>query len=301
MMRDAELTRARRVAASLPEPFAEAVDLWIDVLQVQGSRSSPALASGTIYSYVQNAHPTLKSWAESGITDLREITKKDVEAAIMGLPSVRRHSVHPPLRSLFRALRRERKIFRDPARSVSLPIAVKLPSPLPSDRVRGILSRVEDARSQFIVALVAIHALVRNDLPALLLEDLDRSCGQLRVRRPGQLDRVVYLDELTSELATSWLRERYRRWPRTGNPHLWVSRISAVDEAGPRMSTEVTKTVFERVGISARQLRGDRIYDEARHTADPVHLMRLFGLSTGTAMKYITAAHPDKRPDPLRA
>lgn len=95
MMRDAELTRARRVAASLPEPFAEAVDLWIDVLQVQGSRSSPALASGTIYSYVQNAHPTLKSWAESGITDLREITKKDVEAAIMGLPSVRRHSVHP--------------------------------------------------------------------------------------------------------------------------------------------------------------------------------------------------------------
>lgn len=37
-------------------------------------------------------------------------------------------------------------------------------------------------------------------------------------------------------------------------------------EAGPRMSTEVTKTVFERVGISARKLRGDRIYDEARHT-----------------------------------
>jgi hypothetical protein len=63
----------------------------------------------------------------------------------------------------------------------------------------------------------------------------------------------------------------------------------------------VTKTVFERVGISARKLRGDRIYDEARHTVDPVHLMRLFGLSTTTAMKYITAAHPDKRPAPIRA
>lgn len=62
------------------------------------------------------------------------------------------------------------------------------------------------------------------------------------------------------------------------------------------MSTEVTKTVFERVGISARKLRGDRIYDEARHTADPVHLMRLFSLGTTTAIKYITAAHPDKRP-----
>lgn len=300
-MHDAELVRARRVAGSLPSPFAEAVDLWIDVLLGQGSRSSPTLASGTIYSYVQNAHPTLKSWADSGITDLREITKKDVQAAIMGLPSARRHSVHPPLRSLFRALRRERKIFRDPARSVSLPTAVKLPTPLPSDRVRGILIKVEDVRSQFIVALVAVHGLVHNDLPALLLEDLDRSRGQLRVRRRGRLDHIVYLDELTSELATSWLRERHRRWPRTGNPYLLVSRVSATDEAGPKMSTEVTKTVFERVGISARKLRGDRIYDEARHTADPVHLMRLFGLGTTTAMKYITAAHPDKHPDPIQA
>ena len=35
--------------------------------------------------------------------------------------------------------------------------------------------------------------------------------------------------------------------------------------------------------------------DEARHTADPVHLMRLFGVSDTTAMKYGCAAHPDRR------
>ncbi|MFF9803597.1 hypothetical protein ACF1G5_00435 [Streptomyces coeruleorubidus] len=63
----------------------------------------------------------------------------------------------------------------------------------------------------------------------------------------------------------------------------------------------MTKTVFERVGISARKLREDRIYDEARHTADPVHLMRLFGIGKGTAMKYVSAAHPDKHPDPIKA
>jgi hypothetical protein len=79
------------------------------------------------------------------------------------------------------------------------------------------------------------------------------------------------------------------------------SRVSAADETNPRVSTEVTKTVFERVGISARKLREDRIYDEARYTADPVHLMRLFGLGKTTAMKYVTAAHPDKKPDPIRA
>ena len=298
---DAELSRARNVAASLPGPFAEAVHLWIDVLLGQGSRSNPALASGTIYSYVQNTYPTLQTWVNSGITDLREITKDHVEAAIMGLPPARRHSVHPPLRSLFRALRRERQIFRDPARTVSLPVAAKLPTPLPSDRVNGILRKVEDPRSRFIVALVAVHALVHDDLPTLLLDDLDRARGRLRVRRRGRLDHIIYLDEFTSELATAWLRDRHQRWPRTGNTHLLVSRVSATDETGPRMSTEVTKTVFERVGISARKLREDRIYDEARHTADPVHLMRLFGIGTTTAMKYIAAAHPDKHPDPIRA
>jgi hypothetical protein len=47
-------------------------------------------------------------------------------------------------------------------------------------------------------------------------------------------------------------------------------------------------------------LRRDRILDEARRTADPVHLMRVFGITDGTAMNYIYAAHPDKRPTRLR-
>jgi hypothetical protein len=36
-------------------------------------------------------------------------------------------------------------------------------------------------------------------------------------------------------------------------------------------------------------------YDEARHTADPVHLMRVFGISVRTAMDYVYAAHPERR------
>ncbi|MER5666934.1 hypothetical protein [Streptomyces mirabilis] len=83
-------------------------------------------------------------------------------------------------------------------------------------------------------------------------------------------------------------------------PHLLVSRVSAADEAGPRISTEVTKTAFERVGISASRLRQDRIYDEARHTADPVHLIRMFGLATSTAMKYVMTAHRGNQADPIQ-
>ncbi len=39
--------------------------------------------------------------------------------------------------------------------------------------------------------------------------------------------------------------------------------------------------------------RADRILDEARETADPVHLVRLFGIRPSIAVKYVHAAHPD--------
>jgi hypothetical protein len=41
-------------------------------------------------------------------------------------------------------------------------------------------------------------------------------------------------------------------------------------------------------------LRQDRIRDEAFEADDPLHLMRLFGISSQTAMRYITAAHPER-------
>jgi len=33
----------------------------------------------------------------------------------------------------------------------------------------------------------------------------------------------------------------------------------------------------------------------ARHTADPVRLMRLFGISDATAMRYVFTAHPERQ------
>jgi hypothetical protein len=52
---------------------------------------------------------------------------------------------------------------------------------------------------------------------------------------------------------------------------------------------------FAPARITASQLREDRILDEARHTADPVRLMRLFGISDATAKKYVFTAHPERR------
>ncbi|MEV7043904.1 hypothetical protein [Amycolatopsis sp. NPDC051061] len=51
---------------------------------------------------------------------------------------------------------------------------------------------------------------------------------------------------------------------------------------------------FRQLGVTARQLRTDRILDEAHHTADPVQLIRVFGLGVTTAVSYVRAAHPDR-------
>ncbi|WP_439681793.1 hypothetical protein [Embleya sp. MST-111070] len=61
-----------------------------------------------------------------------------------------------------------------------------------------------------------------------------------------------------------------------------------------RVSQCLLRAIFDRVGVKPGALWRDRVLDEARHTADPVHLMRLFGIRAGTAVKYVRAAHPDK-------
>lgn len=50
----------------------------------------------------------------------------------------------------------------------------------------------------------------------------------------------------------------------------------------------------DRVGINFTQLRQDRFLDEARETADPVRLMRLFGITSYTAIHYVRTAHPER-------
>ena len=37
----------------------------------------------------------------------------------------------------------------------------------------------------------------------------------------------------------------------------------------------------------------NRFLDEARETADPVRLMRLYGITSHTAIHYLRAAHPE--------
>jgi hypothetical protein len=114
----------------------------------------------------------------------------------------------------------------------------------------------------------------------------------LTVTRNGRT-RVIYLDEVTLALASRWLRYRHQRWPGSPNPHLLVSQQTAADTSPVDYSW--IRGMFVPLGVRSARLRQDRILDEARHTADPVHLVRVFGITAGTAMIYVQAAHPGRR------
>lgn len=89
------------------------------------------------------------------------------------------------LHSLFQALEQERVIFRDPTRCVSLPTIERLPMPIPTDRLRGLVDRADTPMVKFVAALIAIHRLDRRETRCLSLTDLDLSRGRL----PGRCRR----------------------------------------------------------------------------------------------------------------
>ncbi|ODA69830.1 hypothetical protein APS67_006047 [Streptomyces sp. AVP053U2] len=67
-----------------------------------------------------------------------------------------------------------------------------------------------------------------------------------------------------------------------------------MDAAHTAIGTNTFSTVFQPTGLTMPTLRQDRIRDEAFEVEDPLHLIRLFGISAHTAMRYINAAHPER-------
>jgi hypothetical protein len=279
---------------TLPDGIAGEVRQWVKVVRGQGRRAHQELPFSSVRSYLNCFCPVLAGWSEH-VTSLREITRDDVQEALDQRPGVTAHNLLPALRSLFRALKQERIIFRDPTRGITLRAMQRLPAPIPSDQLRGLIDRAGTPIAKVATAMIAIHGLGKKETTLLLIEDLDLSRGRLAVRRPTGT-HIVYLDELSRTLMAGWLRERHRCWPLTGNPHLLVTSQTAADGSGPPIALTVIEAIFAGIGLTPSKVRQDRILDEARHTADPVHLMRVFGLTAKPAMKYVQAAHPERGP-----
>ncbi|MEU9288649.1 hypothetical protein AB0D57_29180 [Streptomyces sp. NPDC048275] len=99
--------------------------------------------------------------------------------------------------------------------------------------------------------------------------------------------------ELTHQLAADWTTYRHQRWPASANPHLLVSQKTAVEPDHPPVSMGLLSGALPR-GLTLSGLHQDRILNEAAESADPLRLMRLFGITEQTAMRYVSAAHPER-------
>ncbi|MGW6695834.1 site-specific integrase [Rhodococcus sp. NPDC054953] len=277
----------------LPHRVAEELAVWVRVERGAGHRRRRRTRSfHSIRRYLTVLMPTLDGWTQR-IESLREITADDITAAIATRRGNPARSIHIVLRNVFRALQQERVIFRDPTRGLVFPGIVRVPAAVPSDRLRGILDRTDDDLRRLVIVLVGIHALRGVEIRSLLLADLDLARGRLTVRRPGRR-HTLWLDTLTHQLAAQWLVERHRRWPVSANPHLLINQQTALNTGHPSISQSSITKAFNPHDLTMEHVRQDRILNEAQHSADPLHLIRLFGISDETAMRYITAAHPER-------
>ncbi|KIE24693.1 hypothetical protein LK08_23325 [Streptomyces sp. MUSC 125] len=269
-----------------PAQFQADLRAWVSVLRGEGKRPSPAMPWNTIRGYMLHVVAVLPAWDH--LTSLNEVTEKEVKTAAVN------YSYLTGLRSLFRALRRERRIFRDPARNVHLTAPVRVPRPIPADRLKGLLDQVPGIKDKLALVLMAVYAVRPKQVAEIRLDDLNRSTGRLRIRRPNRLDHEIYLDDFALQLVKDWLIERHQRWPLSTNPYLIVSPITALHVDRPAVGPSNFKALRDRIGINPTQLRQDRFLDEARETADPIQLMRLFGITSHTAIHYVRTAYPER-------
>jgi hypothetical protein len=128
-----------------------------------------------------------------------------------------------------------------------------------------------------ITGLLAYHAIHMRQLAQLQLTDI----------RGGRLhldDRVILLAGPVRERVDAYLSYRAATWPTTVNAHLF---IHARSWTGTRPVT--SEWIGRQLGISAENIRLDRIYQEVEATGGDIRaLCDLFGMSIANAARWIT-------------
>lgn len=290
--RDVDLTWIETTLAALPELLADEVGQWVKVIRSRSRHEGEVRGYDGIRPYLASFQPVLTAWAEAGVLSLREITRHHVEAAVNGHSGRARRQLALALRSLFRVLKRERVVFRDPAQHLPVGNPTGIPKPVSSDLLAGALQQTKTPLGRLIIVLAAVHAVPVHELRTILTRDLDLARGTLVIHR-GLRPHTLYLEELTHRITADWLDYRHRRWPASTNPRLIVSQRSALDPDHPAVGKTLLRTDVPQ-GLTLVGLRQDRILNEAAETADPLRLMRLFGITEKTAMHYVTVAHPER-------
>ena len=269
----------RRLAA-LPPPIAAEVQIWTRALRGHGPRAARPRGATTIQGYLGVLEVPLASWS-AAYDSLRQVTTDDLTTQLAPLTGTTRLLTLSAMRSLFATLKVQRVLFANPA----APLTGRAFQPSPvlalDDALRaGILSRMNEPGQRLVVLLAGVHALRPAEICALTLDAPDRGDATLLIS-----GRTRPLDRLTATHLRAWLEARHARWPASANPYLLVNQCTA---GGVRpVSRSYVHQAMRQAGITAQNLRADRLLDEARaRGGDPLRLTRLFGISDPTATRY---------------
>jgi hypothetical protein len=276
---------ARRLEP-LPAQIRTEVQAWIEVLRGRGSRPTRPRKPATIQGYLRALAPALADWS-ARYQSLRQVTSDDVTDQLEPLTGPTRRLAAAVMRSLFKTLKTQRVIFTNP--TAGLELHREPPPPalgLDPARRASLLERLDRPDARLVLLLAGVHALRPHQIRVLALDDVDLAAGILLV-----VGRPRRLDTLTGEELRAWLEHRRARWPASANPYLLINQSTA----GGR--TPVTRNyvqeVFQRLGLTAEDLRVDRLLAEVQATGgDPLTLTRLFGLSDPTAIRYCLELGP---------
>ncbi|MFJ5921635.1 hypothetical protein ACIQF6_03390 [Kitasatospora sp. NPDC092948] len=219
------------------------------------------------------------------------MTTTDVTDAVTAVKGPRAHERAVALRSLFRALKHASSSSPTPPAACTSPAVNCCPPLRPPACSPGYWKSSTRPADRLVLSLAALHATNGIDLRNRTLSDVLLTRRQLLIRR-AHGRHIVHLDDSTTTLLHAWLRYRHRRWPRTANPHLLITQQTA-STTNP-VSGDYIYRRFDLAGVTLRAVRVDRILDEAHETEDPVHLVRVFGISVTSAMKDIHTAHPHR-------
>jgi integrase len=264
----------------LPTSFCTEVTIWVEALRGRRQRSGRPRQASTIQGYLRAIAPALTDWAQR-YQSLRQVTSDDVAAQLAPLTGATRLLTLTAMRSLFKTLKTQRMVFVNPtAGTVGRQTPPTPAMPLDPHIRAGLLSRLDQPEQRLILLLAGVHALRSAEICALRLADADLTKQTLLVHGHARP-----LDRLTGDHLRHWLETRRLRWPATANPYLLVNRSTA-GGVGPVRRSFIHAT-FQRLNLSAHDLRVDRFLDEVHSTAgDPLRLTQLFAISDASAIRY---------------
>lgn len=267
----------------LPEQMKEELRRWYTVMSHGSSappRSRPR-SEQTVRLYLRWSMPALRAWAASGQTSLREITTDDVRDVLPGSGNPRAR-MGQGLRCLFRVLKSHRVTFLNPIGPILTGThETRHPMPVPSAPLREAINSPDPARAA-LTSIVAFHGLRSGQLRSLKLTDIRD--GRLRLD-----DRNIPLAQPVRDRVSAWLSHREQCWPATINPHVFISKRTALGSA-PVGVQWITTTM----GMTAQRAREDRILHELTASGgDLRRICDMFGLSiTATSRYSAVLAHP---------